>query len=259
MQHITPITEHITRIRVPFEDIFTTVFLVKTPKGNLLFDTATYDTDITEIIFPALEAIGVPPASLTHVFVSHPHRDHAGGLPALLAHYPEITVVAGSDALLEGNPTAHLCVAKDGDVLLDCLRVIAIPGHTFDAIALLDTRTKTLLSGDCLQLYGIFGSGTWGANIGFPKEHLAALDRLATCDITAIHPAHNYHPVGDAYTTKETIALAINACREPLFKVREMILANPHMTDDELVSLYNEQPLPRVGARVFIATRKEIL
>lgn len=259
MQHITPITEHIIRIRVPFFDIFTTVFLVKTEKGNLLFDTATYDTDITEIIFPALEAIGISPDSLTHIFISHPHGDHAGGIPAILATLPDVTVVAGSQALCEQHPDMHLQVTKDGDTLLDHLVTVALPGHTADAIALFDTRTKTLLSGDCLQLYGIYGSGGWGANITFPAKHLAALDRLALMDISAIHPAHNYHPEGDTYIGKEAIGRAISACREPLFLIRDMIKENPALTDEELTAKYNQKGLPTLGVRVVTAVRLDLL
>ena len=257
--HITPITQDITRIRVPFFDIFTTVFLVKTEKGNLLFDTATYDTDITEIIFPALRSIGVSPDSLTHIFISHPHRDHAGGIPAILAALPHVTVVAGSEALREEYPDMHLQVAKEGDTLLDCLMTVSLPGHTPDAIALYDTRTKTLLSGDCLQLCGIYGSGDWGANITFPTAHLAALDRLALMDIAVIHPAHNYHPEGDVYTGKEGISRAISACREPLFLIRDMIKENPALTDEELTAKYNQKGLPTLGARVVTAVRRELL
>lgn len=259
MKSCTQITKHITRIRVPFFDIFTTVFLVKTDKGNLLFDTATYDTDITEIVFPALSATGVAPDSLTHIFISHPHRDHAGGISAILSALPHVTVVAGSEVLLEKHPDMHLQVAKDGDVLLDTLVTVALPGHTADAIALLDTRTKTLLSGDCMQLYGIYGSGEWGANITLPAAHLAALDRLAEMDVSAIHPAHTYHPVGDAYTTKEDICRAISACREPLFLIRDMLKENPTLTDEELTARYNERGLPTLSKRVFAAVRRELL
>ena len=95
MKQITP---HIAELRIPFSDVFTKVFLVKTPSGNLLFDTATYPTDVRDIILPALAAEGIFPAALSCVFISHTHCDHAGGLCELLAHCPDITVIAGSTA-----------------------------------------------------------------------------------------------------------------------------------------------------------------
>lgn len=256
---IKEITPHITSIRVPFLDIFTTVFLVRTEKGNLLFDTATYPTDITELILPALDGLGIGAADISHVLISHPHRDHMGGLEALLAHCPDITVAAGSQAPLSGHTVRHFLLVGDGDILLDRLRVVAIPGHTADAVAILDTRTGTLLSGDGLQLYGIFGSGWWGANISRPTDHLAALERIAALPLSAIYPAHDYHPLGDAYLGREAILGALDACREPLFLIRDMILASPDKDDKALAADYRKQPLPIVGPHVFAAVRRELL
>ena len=209
MKHITPITEHITRIRVPFFDIFTTVFLVKTEKGNLLFDTATYDTDITAIIFPALRSIGVSPDSLTHIFISHPHGDHAGGIPAILAALPHVTVVAGSEALREKHPDMLLQVAKEGDTLLDCLMTVSLPGHTPDAIALYDTRTKTLLSGDCLQLAGV---GKYIHGINNRELYRSSVRRLMNMDILRIVAAHEYVPLGSIAEGKGAVRDYLEAC-----------------------------------------------
>ena len=256
IEHLTP---HITRIFVPFLDIYTSVFLVKTSEGALLFDTATYDSDMTEIILPALGELGVPPEALTRVFISHPHRDHAGGLAALLARRPEIEVIAGSTALAETHTGARITVMGDGETLLGVLRVVSIPGHTADAIALLDTRTGTLLSGDCLQLFGIFGSGHWGANITLPAAHFEALDRLAHLPLTAIYPAHDYHPEGNAYVGAEAIRRALCACREPLLLIRDRIAAAPTRTDCELADEYNRGNLPTVGRHVFAAVRRELM
>ena len=144
-------------------------------------------------------------------------------------------------------------------LLLDVLQVVAIPGHTSDAIALLDTRTGTLLSGDCLQLYGIFGSGWWGANVNYPKAHFAALDRLLTLPVTAIYPAHDYHPVGDAFIGREEILRAVGACREPLLMIRDMIQNDPEADDKALATLYNKQPLPTLGPHVVAAVRRDLL
>lgn len=46
--NITRPSEDITRIIIPFLDIDTAVFLVRLGEEYLLFDTATYDTDMTE-------------------------------------------------------------------------------------------------------------------------------------------------------------------------------------------------------------------
>ena len=81
---ITHITPDVTRIRIPFLDVYTSVFLIGTEAGYLLFDTATYPTDIAEHLLPALSSLGIRREALAAVLISHPHRDHAGGLAALL-------------------------------------------------------------------------------------------------------------------------------------------------------------------------------
>ena len=250
------LTSDITRLRIPYADVFTSVFLVGTEEGMLLFDTGSYPADIEGRILPALAEIGVP---LTHVMLSHTHEDHAGGLATLLAHHPGVTVVAGSNAIARKHEGLALSVVRDGDILLGVLRVVSIPGHTTDSVGLLDTRTGTLLSGDGLQLYGLFAAEPWGANISFPAAHLAALDRLAALPIAAIYPAHAYHPLGDAYIGEEGVFRALALSREPLLLMRDMLLASPEKSDVALAAAYNAQDLPRVTPTAFAAIRRDLL
>ena len=253
------LTPDITAIRVPFFDIFTTVFLVKTEAGNLLFDTATYPTDITDIVLPALAALGVDGAALSAVLISHPHRDHAGGLEELLARYPDITVIAGSNAPQKTHTIKNLTVGRNGDTVLEDLQIVAIPGHTTDAIALLDTRTATLLSGDCLQLYGIFGSGLWGANINFPAAHKNAIRKLRKMEIQSILPAHDYHPLGTSYVGQAAVAAALDACEAPLDRVLALLGEQPMQKDEEICARYNEGGnLPTLAPRIVTAIRRDL-
>ena len=62
------INENIYRMTVPYKDIYTTVYLIKTKVGNLLFDIASYDEDISDYIEPFLEEVGVSPENLKYVF-----------------------------------------------------------------------------------------------------------------------------------------------------------------------------------------------
>ena len=255
------ITPHIWGLQIPYHDIFTSVFLVKAEEGLLLFDTASYPSDITDIIIPALGELGIRAKDISKVFISHPHGDHLGGLMTFLGLNPDAEIIVGSRGILERLPDVvpWLKVVGDGDAILGALRAIGIPGHLMDAIGLFDTRTGTLLSGDALQLYGIYGSGKWGSNIRFPAAHLDALERLKTMPITAIYPAHNFHPHGDSYVGKEAVAGAIDACREALLEVRGFILSNPDLDDDGLMEAYKERGLPTVGDHVFAAVRRDLI
>ena len=257
---ITQVTEHIYRITPPYKDIFTTVCLVKTPQGAVMFDTASFDEDVDNYLVPFLEAVNVSAEELKYVFISHNHGDHAGGLKVLMERYPNTTLVTRNDVLKTEYEKYNVLVPQDGDTILDVLQVVTIPGHTAMAMALLDTRTGTMLSGDCLQLYGIYGSGYWACNIGFPTKHLAAIEKLRTMNIQKLLTAHDYHPYGYWYDTPEKVLAALDACVEPLMNIKEMILANPEKTDEEIAALYNApKTLPKLGTRPVTSVRRDLL
>ena len=257
MEKLTPITPEIHRLVVPFIDIYTTVHIVKTPDGDLLFDTATYPEDMDNYIFPALEELGVTAESLKYVFISHNHRDHAGGLGRFLEKYPKTCVLSRSADLKEKYSGYQVECLEDGAPILDILRIVTIPGHTMDCAAIYDTRSKTLLTGDCLQLYGIYGSGQWGANIGLPVLQIEAVEKLRTLDIETIVASHNYHPCDYMAKGRAQILRYFHECTDPLYRVRDNIARNPEASDEELTAQYNEGgKLPTMAVRITTAIRK---
>ena len=250
---------NITCVKIPYKGIETTVFLIRTSEGAVLFDAASYDEDITNYVLPWLTAQGVAYEEITDVFISHKHPDHAGGLPALLRALPHLRVVTQSTALQEQYGDARVWLAQDDEMLCGCLRVVAIPGHTVDSAALLDTRTGTLICGDCLQLHGIFGQGKWGANIPFPAAHRRAITRLRAVPMETVLMAHEYYPVGDICCGKAEIATALDACIAPLDRIEALITAHPTWDDEAVCALYNEAPMtPTLGAHVVRAVRRDM-
>lgn len=260
MKDTTRIDENIVRLTIPYKDIFTTVYVVKSPQGVILFDTADNDRDVDEDVVPLLEQLGVGAEELKYIFISHNHRDHAGGLERVLHHFPHACVLTRSDGLREKHPGAIFCAPEDGDELLNGLfRVVTIPGHTADSMALLDTRTKTLITGDCLQLYGIFGSTDWACAIYLPTEHLQAVEKVRGLDVECILTAHDYHPFGFCYRGREAVQQALDACIEPLDEIKSTIVNNPDMDDAAVRQTYNGQGnRPTVNLRVIAAVRKAV-
>ena len=57
-------------------------FLIETESGSVLFDTGQSGT----VLLHNLELLGVDPATIDALALSHAHYDHTGGLPALLEH-----------------------------------------------------------------------------------------------------------------------------------------------------------------------------
>ena len=257
MKSFEKITENIYRLTTSYKDIFTTVYLLIAENGTILFDAASFDADIDDVIAPALAALGVTPQ---YVFVSHNHRDHAGGLSRFAALYPEATIVSRSPVLQEKYAGHPFLFSEEGRMLLDTYRVIPIVGHTADSAALLDTRTNTLITGDCLQLYGICGSEDWASNINFPTEHWQALDRLEKMPIAAVYTAHDYYPHGYFAVGEAEVARYITACREPLLRIKELIVAHPEADDAAVRALYNTtEGIPTVREAVVRAVRKSVL
>lgn len=254
MKELTLAAPYIHRLVVPFLDIYTTIFLVETEAGTVVFDTATYPEDMDNWLLPALRELGVEQPAW--VVVSHNHRDHGGGLERFAQLFPETPIAAGSEACGQRVPGREIRVLGDGETLVGPLKAVTIPGHTDDCVGILDTRTGTLLSGDGLQLYGIYGSGAWGANISLIPEHIAAGRKLLTLDIQTVLASHNYHPRDWRADGKEAVADYIGQCAKALEDIRDYAAKYPELDETKVAGQYNAASgLPRVSPRIFQAAR----
>ena len=210
MESLTKISDSIYRLVIPYKDIFTTVYAVKTDDGVIVFDVATNEYDVETYILPMLREIGVRECDVKGVFISHAHRDHVGGLASFMEKFPKAKIISRSEKLRDETPQYSFIMPSDNGELFGVFRAIAIPGHTSDSMALLDTRTNTLITGDSLQVYGIFGSDDWGANITLTKEHVAAIEKLRGFSVENIYTAHDFHPYGFRACGKEAVSLFLD-------------------------------------------------
>lgn len=251
MIDIQSVNDHISYFKVPYKDIFVAIYILRTAKGVVLFDTAACDGDVDDQIVPALEQLGVVP---THIFISHDHADHSGGLARVAKLFPQATILSRKPELQE--KFVNVCSPEDGQIILDTLQVVTIPGHTTDACALLDLRTNTLVTGDCLQSYGIYGSGNWYGAITLTADHYSAVRKLRTLPIETIASAHDYHPVGLISYGADAVAARLDSCIGALDRVRGIMEANPQLDDTQVAQLCNDGRLPKVAPRVIAALRK---
>lgn len=231
----------IHRLTTAYKDIFTTVYLLEAPSGCILFDAASYPEDIDGAVLPFLCKAGITADDLKYIFISHNHKDHSGGLARLMEHFPKSCIVSRSETLEEAYAGFSFCKPEDGDVLLDTYRVVTIPGHTQDSSALLDLRTGTMITGDCLQQYGIRGSGDWASNISYPAEHLRALAKVRDLAPQAILTAHDYVPHGYRADSPQAVLQMLEACAQPLYRLKQLILDNPEADDAAIRALFSDE------------------
>lgn len=258
MKYGMKISENLFRLTVPYKDIFTTVCVIRTPKGDVVFDTASYDSDLEEYTLPFLNEVGVTQESLKYIFISHKHGDHAGGLAELIKAFPNACILSRSPSLKEAFAQYNVVRLEDGDMFLDVLQVVTIPGHTKDSAGILDTRDNTLVSGDSLQLYGIFGSQPWGAAIYSISDHLEAVAKLRTMEIDNILTSHDYYPYGYLHQGKDAVVKALDACVEPLMRLKKLSAEHPELDHVQLAELYNtDTTVPPVNTRVTESLRKQ--
>lgn len=108
---------------------------------------------------PVLAALGSAP--LQAVWCTHHHPDHVGGVPALVARFPGLRVYGSGRRPIAGLTDA----LADGD-RIDGAEVLAVPGHTLDALTfVVDGEAFTgdtlfalgcgrLFEGDAAQMWG---------------------------------------------------------------------------------------------------------
>jgi metallo-beta-lactamase class B len=118
---------------------------VTTSEGIIVID-AIFDYSVEEQIVNGLKKLGLNPATIKYVIVSHAHRDHVGGAGYLQEHFNARVIMGAEDwALLERTQGTWLkprrdMVATDGQKLTlgdTTITMYVTPGHTLGTLSLL--------------------------------------------------------------------------------------------------------------------------
>ena len=164
----------IYRLCVPFENIYTSVFLIVAENKKILVDCATTREDVDRYIVPAIHALGYELSDIDTLVISHKHSDHAGGKERIIQLAPNIEIVNGIKNIAKGIST--YCLA----------------GHTVDCIGVLDEGTGTLISCDGLQGAGV---DKYRCSVKDKNGYLETLERIRRdTRIKNILFSHAYEP-----------------------------------------------------------------
>jgi glyoxylase-like metal-dependent hydrolase (beta-lactamase superfamily II) len=160
------------------EPEFNAVYVLEGDEPALIETGPAADLDV---VLEALARLGIGPADLAHIVVTHIHLDHAGGAGALIERFPRAAVwvhehgaphladparlvastarTYGHERMLRlfGTPlpvsTERLRAVRDGDVVAlgtRSLKVLHTPGHASHHIALHDDESGAIFTGEAI-------------------------------------------------------------------------------------------------------------
>jgi glyoxylase-like metal-dependent hydrolase (beta-lactamase superfamily II) len=169
---------------------FVNAYLVEEEDGITVIDTMIPGS--TKTILAAAE-IGKP---VTTILLTHAHGDHVGSVDALHAALPDAAVVIserdsryldkvmtldpgepqgklrGSYPGIETKPTRTVTPGEQ----VGSLEVVASPGHSPGHVSFLDTRDRTLYTGDAYSTLGGVATAAKG-RLSFPLVMIATWDK----------------------------------------------------------------------------------
>ncbi len=219
--------------QLPLISRYLNTYLIETEDGLLLIDTGLTAAAVNAIS-RQLEAAGRSLDDIRHVFITHAHADHVGGLPELqkrinartYAHHREAMIVRGEAKIAlpapqelpfpvglvrrsiseTVEPARVDTEVKQGDSIAGEFLVVELPGHAFGHCGLWWEQHRVLVGGDVMM------NLPWGLSRPLrpatPDMATAvrSIKQVAAMDVHTLCICHGVPLVGNAAPTIRSFA-----------------------------------------------------
>ncbi|KAF5300295.1 hypothetical protein FQA39_LY11152 [Lamprigera yunnana] len=218
----------------------TDTYILGTGKRRILLDTG--EGNIPQYINHLKAVLTNEGCILAHIFLSHWHRDHVGGLRDVLdldgyTSNVQIWKHPQKDVVDETIDDIKINEFKDGQefsVEGATVRVIHTPGHTTDHMVFLLLEENAIFSGDC-----ILGEGT--AVFEDLYDYMNSLETILGLQPSIVYPGHG----NVIHNPQEKIQYYIEHRNERERQIMSVIKNNPcqAFTEMDLVHIiYKDTP-----------------
>jgi glyoxylase-like metal-dependent hydrolase (beta-lactamase superfamily II) len=224
----------------PFFGSFLNIYLVETPEGLLLVDTGLSSSQIDRIA-SELKRSGRSLNDIRHIFITHAHNDHIGGLHYLqkqlpattrtYAHRREAAIIRGEAPMIFAHPKdlkglprllrvlmPEMRVTpsrvdgevKEGDLIGGMLRVVEFPGHAYGQCGLWWEEKRLLIGGDVMARF------PWGLgkpmSVATPDMSMAvqSIKKAADMNVDVLCLGHGAPILGNASTKMKAFAARLS-------------------------------------------------
>ncbi len=219
------LADGISRIQMPFCGVHTPSYILENGDKVIILDCGFSNDAATEHILPHLGDVA---DRVEYIVLSHIHEDHSGGLDAVKKACPNSKVALFSKDI----PNARYL--ENDEIFIERFKVLHLPGHTPDSIALYDTKTRMLLSSDCLQMYGL---GQYAA-IGDFAAYYRSVEKVCQLNPKAVITAHEFRPLGMEFYGDD-VYKCLYLCKEAANFVVDFVKNNRTDDNKEVAKLFN--------------------
>ncbi len=238
----------------PWQEIWVGMQLICGREKCVLIDTGIDDAAKSAIV-PAMEKNGISPDSLALVINTHHHGDHTLCNQAVREYCNARFAIHrdGADGMYSEQQFTADVLLEDGMRIQEDdigLEIIHTPGHSPDAICVLESSTGSLFSGDSIQGSGIEALGlALLGNIGDYRnsmKKLLALYRQGR--FSRIYPGHQFRPADGGILRDGEIETFLQASLDTAEQYMqfagEMKFSNSEDFFQGLLSKFNQKPSP---------------